>query len=472
MPYVQRKDLDNTSALITVGLTRDDLKPRIDAELKRFRGRAAIKGFRQGQAPMDYIKRMYGTAIFSDILNDMLTKELTAYLKESKLEILGQPLPAEHQQKYSFKIDHIEDEYAIGYEVGFVPPFDIQGLDAHQSFERLTVSDLDALAEKDLEYARKRMGKRSEVDDKIEENDMLKVAAVELEGDVPKANGWATTITIHVASVADEALKTEFLGKKKGDTVRFNIHHIENHKDEAKYRKYLLNLPEDDERAVGDWFEGVIEEVSRVGIADLDEEFFTSYFGDSVTNREEAIEALKNGVRGFYDVRANALLMRDFQARLMELNRFDLPETFLKRWLGTNNEELTAEQIEAEFPAFAENLRWSILRDRLKEQLAIYVSDAALRAAYAAKVRNYFQAELPDHIIDSTVDRLMQDEKDVENTRRDLETDILFEAIRAQVTVTEKAVPSEEFHQILDAVTKKAEQEQNADAALRETVEE
>ncbi len=472
MPYVQRTDLDNTSALITVGLTRDDLKPKIDAELKRFRNRSAIKGFRQGQAPMEYIKRMYGTAIFSEILNDMLTKELTAYLKESNLDVLGQPLPAENQNRYSFKIDNIEEEYAIGYEVGFVPPFEVQGLDGSQTFERLTVSDLEELAEKDLEYARKRMGKRSNPEDNIEENDILKIAAAELDGDTVKPDGWTTTMTIHVTNVTDETLKNEFLSKKKGDTARYNIRLLENHKDDAMYRKYLLNLPEDDDRAVGDWFEGTIEEVSRVGIADLDEEFFTNYFGGSVTNREEAIEALKNGVLGFYNVRSNALLMRDFQSRLMELNHFDLPNTFLKRWLGANNEELTAEQIDIEFPAFAENLRWSILRDRLKEQFAVGVSNEELRAAYAIKVRNYFQAELPDHIIDSSVDRLMQDEKDVENTRRDLETDKLFEAIRAQVAITDKAVPSEEFHQIMDAITKKAEQEQTADAALRETVEE
>ena len=84
-----------------------------------------------------------------------------------------------------------------------------------------------------------------------------------------------------------------------------------------------------------------------------------------------------------------------------------------------NNEGLRPEQIETEYPAFADNLRWSLLRDRMKEQFAIEVTPEELREEYANKVRQYFQADLPDHIINSSVDRLMQDEKEVEKSNQD-----------------------------------------------------
>ncbi|MBL7774626.1 MAG: hypothetical protein JNK89_01415 [Saprospiraceae bacterium] len=471
MPNVQRKDIDSTSALITVTLTKADLKPKIDSELKRIRNRATIKGFRHGQAPMEYIKRMFGTSVFGDSLNEMLSEHLYNYLRDSKLDVLGQPLPTENQQRYSFKIDQMEDEYAIEYEVGFVPLFDIQGLSKDQSYERLTVSNLNELAENDLEYARKRMGKRSNPETDIQEKDMLRIAARELDGAEIKAGGWETTITILVETISDAALKNDFLAAKKGDTLRFNARLLDMGDDEERFRKYILNLPENDDRTVGDSFEGLIEEVSRVEIADLDEEFFTNYFGGGVNNTEEALDQIKQGIVRFYDIRANALLMRAFQTRLLELNRFELPNAFLKRWLGLNNEELSPEKIEAEYPAFAENLRWSILRDRLKEQFGIEVTDEEVREEYVKKVRNYFQAQLPDHIIDSSVARLMENKKDVEETVRDLETDKLFQAIRNEVTITEKAIPSEEFHQILDAVTKKAESEQQEGIALGEAAE-
>lgn len=461
---VVRKDIDNASAILTVTVTRDELKPKLDAELKKFRTRAPIKGFRAGQAPMEFVKKLYGSSIFSDTLNELLSQRLYDYLRESKLDVLGQPLPTEDQRKFSFKISDPEPEYAVNYEVGFVPPFDIKGLDTSASYERLTVSNLDELAEEDLQYARKRMGKRSSPETEIQDNDIVRIVARELESETGsvKEGGWETTMTLFMKSVANEDLKAQLLQSKKGDTLRYNARTLENHEKEDMYRKYILNMEQDDNRVVGDWFEGVIEEVSRVEDADLDEAFYTGYFGEGkVGNKEEAMAELKKGIGQFYDVRSNALLMRAFQERLLAENPIELPEKFLKRWLNVSNEgKLSNEQIENEFPAFADNLRWTLLRDKIKEEAGIEVTNEEVYEEFARRVRNYFQVELPDHILQSSVERLMKEEKDVENAIRDLETDKIFQAIRARVSVTDKALPSEEFHKILDEVTKKAKNEE------------
>ena len=470
---VVRKDIDNCNAILTVTVTREVLKPKLDAELKKVRQRMPVKGFRPGQVPMDYLKKMYGTSIFSETLNDQFSEELVAYLRESQLNILGQPLPSEDQSmKYSLNISNPDPEYVIEYEIGFVPKFDIQGVDKSHTYERLTVSNLDELAEEDLQYARKRMGKRSNPTDGIEDNDILRIAAKELESETGgvKEDGWETSMTFFMKNIQDEAFKASLLKQKTGDTVRFNARLVENHDKEEMYRKYILSLPEDDQRVVGDWFEGVIEEVSRTGDADLDEEFFTGYFGAGVSSKEEAVEKLKEGILQFYDVRANAMLFRSLQERLLELNRLELPEKFLKRWLAvTNQGKLSAAQIEREFPAFADNLRWSIIRDDLMAEYGIEVSDADLQAEYGRRVRQYFQADLPDKIIASSVERLMKDEKEVEGTRRELESDKLLEAVRQQITIKDKVVSSEEFHKIVEEVTAKAKAEQEQSSGM-ETV--
>jgi len=463
---VVRKDIDNASAILTVTVTRDELKPKLDSELKKFRGRAPIKGFRPGQAPMEFVKKLYGSSIFSETLNDLLSQKLYDYLRESKLDVLGQPLPAEDQQKFSFKISDPEPEYAVNYEVGYVPAFEIKGLDNGAAYERLTVSNLDELAEEDLQYARKRMGKRSSPEDGIEDNDIVRIAAREQESETggDKAGGWETTMTIFMKSIANEDIKAQLLKSKKGDTLRFNARSLENHEKEEMHRKYILNLEESDTREVGDWFEGAIEEVSRVQDADLDEEFFKGYFGEGkVSNADEAKEQLKQGILQFYDVRSNAMLMRSFQERLLAENPVELPEKFLKRWLRFSNEnKLSDEQIENEFPAFAENLRWTLLRDKVKEMGNVEVTPEELHEEFARRVRSYFQVDLPDNILEGSIERLMQNEKDVEDARRDLETDKIFNVIRDKVTITDKAVPSEEFHKILDEITKKAQPDQQS----------
>ncbi len=473
---VVRKDIDNCSAILSVTITRDVLKPKLDAELKKVRQKMPIKGFRPGQVPMDHVKKLYGASIFTETLNELFSEALVAYLRESKINILGQPLPAEdQQQKFSINISNPDLEYAIDYEVGFVPKIEIQGIDKSHTYERLTVNNLDELAEEDLQYARKRVGKRSNPTDGIEENDIVKIAARELvsaEGEV-KEGGWESPMTFLVKNVKDEAFKSKLLSLKTGDSLRFNARSVENHEKEEIHRKYILALPEDDHREVGDWFEGTIEEVSRVADAELDQEFFDGYFGEGVSSKEEAIEKIKVGILQFYDIRSNALLFRSLQERLLELNKIPLPDKFLKRWLGvTNQGKLEPAQIEREYPAFSDNLRWSIIREDLMESFGVEVSDEELKEEYARRVRNYFQANLPAHILESSIERLMKDEKDVENTRRELESDKLLEAVRGEITLADKAVSSEEFHKIVEEATAKAKAEQSEDVALRTTLDE
>jgi len=239
------------------------------------------------------------------------------------------------------------------------------------------------------------------------------------------------------------------------------------------HRKYILALPDGDTREVGDWFEGEIEEVSRVADAELDQEFYDGYFGEGVSSKEEAMERLKTGIQQYYDVRSNAMLFRSLQERLLELNKFELPDKFLKRWLGvTNQGKLDADQIEREYPAFSDNLRWSIIRENLMERFEVEVTDAELKEEYAQRVRNYFKANLPDHVLESSIERLMKDEKDVEGTRRELEADKLLEAVRGQITLVDKAISSEEFHKIVEKVTAKAKGERTEDVGMRTTLDE
>ena len=155
---VVRKEIDNTSAVLTVTVPREIFKPKLDAELKKFRQKANLKGFRQGQAPLEFVKKMYGGNIFGEILNELLSQELYDYIRESGLQVLGQPLPTEDQERFNFKIDNPDPQYAVNYEVGFVPAFELKGLDKSASYDHLVVSNLDELAEDDLNYARKRMG--------------------------------------------------------------------------------------------------------------------------------------------------------------------------------------------------------------------------------------------------------------------------------------------------------------------------
>jgi trigger factor len=465
MPSVVRKDLDSTNAILTVNVLRDDIKPKIDSELKKFRQQAQIKGFRQGQAPMPFIKKMYGSNLLADSLQKMFSDELFSYVKESNLDLLGQPMPTEDQPRYSFNLDNMDEVYAINYEIGHIAPFDVKGLDGTLSFEQYKLSNVEQLAEEDLEFSLKRMGEKVNVFDNIEGNDIVKIEAKEIDGD-----GYENTFSVLIDAMPNNALKAELLTKKAGDAIRFNAKDVDKFTDESKYRKYILKLEVDDVRVVNDQFEGIIEEVSRVGKAELNEEFFEKYFNGQAKSKEEAIEILKNEVAAYYAVRTNALLMRDFQQRLMELNPISLPDAFLQRWLRATNEGVNEMVIDKEYPAFAENLSWTLVRDKIKVEYDIEVTREELQGHFANQVRAYFKMNLPDEMIISSVDRLMQDKEAVEKVKGEIETDKVFQAILGQMKITDKMVSSEELNKIIENISKVAQVEQGQDATLQEAL--
>jgi trigger factor len=460
MPTVTRQEIDSATCHLTVNVTREDLKPKLDSELKRFRQRATIKGFRPGQAPAHYVKSLYGSQIFYDLFNDMVSQELYAYIREQKIDALGQPMPvADQEKKYSFKIDNPDPLYEVTFEVGFVPAFDIKGLGQTETIERLKVSNLDSLAHDDLNHARRRMGERTTPENDIQENDMVRIDARELDDDQPKEGGWATEIVLLVKSIANEATRQDFLSKKLNDTVRFNVAELESNNSPTFIRKNLLNVPEGDDRQIGDVFEGKIIHVSRLAEAELNETFFNNYFGEGkVSDEASAIEALKSGIQDFYDKRSDAMMMRKIQERLMALNNFPLPDAFLRRWIkATNTGTLSDAEIEKDYAGFANNLRWTILRDRLKDQYEILVTNEAIEAAFTKKVQDYFGGNADPMLVKSLLPRIMGDKKQVEETEREIEYDLLFSALKAEFLTEERAVPSEDFHALLDNMQKEAD---------------
>ena len=479
MAKVVREDTDNLSAVLTITLTKEDYEPKLTAELNKYRKKAHIKGFRKGKTPMAFIKKMYGKSLMADVINELMQEELTNYIQENNLDILGQPIPTEDQELFDFDINQAND-YVFKVELGLAPQFEVTGVGSEDSYARHDVEVPDEMVEKDMTAARKRLGERNSVEDDIEENDMLTLNVEELEGEEIKENGWATTFSILVDQIPSEELKKEFSSKKKGDKIRFDIRDLEKDRDEAYIRKQLLHVDENDEDVeIGNHFEAVIDDVSRVAPAEINEDFLNKYFGEGrVKDEAEARELIRKDIKSYYDRQADSLLFRDFQDRLLEQNALELPETFLKKWLKVANEEATDELIEKEFDAFTRNLRWSLIRSKLVQKFDVQVTENELVEGFKDRVRGYFGGYGDELVILNTANRLMQDRQQVDNMYQELMTDKLFEAIKEASKIEDQKINAEAFDEVIKEAREKVEaaEEQlehgSEEAAVEESEEE
>jgi trigger factor len=463
MPTINSRTVSGNLLLVTVTLSREEIEARVNNDLKKFRTRANIRGFRQGQAPITYVKKMFGSSVLLEAFNDMMATELQNFLQNAGLNFLGQPLPTEGQQLKSLKLDQLEPEYTLEYEIGLMPDFEVLGLDADQHFDRLTLADVDELVEIEMDKALLQHGQRLHPEEDIQEKDMIHIKAKEVDGD------WETTLSTLVENIEDPELKAEMLRKKKGDSIRINARSLDGAMSETIYRKYILRIPEEDDRAVGDWFEGVIEEVTRTEKAALDEDFFQKKFNGAVSSAEEARSQIKEEILSYYDRQADALLNNAIRKRLLEINPVELPETFLKRWLELNNEgKLSRETIEREFPAFKKELIWSEISNKIEAKFQVEVTEEDIRAAFYDDVRQYLAGlTAVSHIIHQMVDRMMQNDEQVNKAYQDLHRKKIFQAVQGVVTIHEQPVSSEKFFEIVKEEAKKinAEREEVAETA-------
>ena len=83
-----------------------------------------MPGFRPGKVPVSVVKKMVGMSVLMDELGKKLNQELTQYIQEEKLQILGEPLPVEDKTSDEFDVN-CDKELEFTYEVGLAPEFEV-----------------------------------------------------------------------------------------------------------------------------------------------------------------------------------------------------------------------------------------------------------------------------------------------------------------------------------------------------------
>ena len=449
MPQVVRENIDNLNATITVTVERNDYESTFNNQLKEYRKKAPMKGFRKGKTPMSFIKKVYGQEVLVQVVNQTLQKELTDFLGQEEANYLGQPIPSEDQVAYDFSPQDLVD-FEFKFDIGLAPEFELLGAGEADTYPIYEVEIPTETIDTELENLLKSKGERLAVTEDIVDGDMIKVNAIELDGDAPKENGWGSTFSLLIDRIDSEEVKADLLKKKAGEEFDFNVHELEDGQSEEQAKKYLLNMSDEQiaEVEVGAQFRGTIEEVNRVVPAELNQDFFDKQFGEgTVSSEEEVREKIKEDILSHYNRQAESLLFRDIQDKLLDLNRanMDLPDAFMKRWLTYSDERNTPELVEVDYENFADSLRWTIIRNRVEQAHNIEVTEADVREGFASRVRSYMQGFGDETIIQSTVERLMQDQQQVENVVEEIRGDKVFQAIKEQVSLDPKKISVDDF---------------------------
>jgi len=443
------------SSQLTIVLETADYQPKYDADLKKQQKSANLKGFRKGKVPMSAVRKMFGKAILNEVINSKLQTAIGDYITENKIDILGNPLPAEDQQMFDFDPKELSD-YTFKFDLGLAPEVVVKGAKGEDSYDTYVVEFGEKEIDEEIENLLKRGGKQEEVEDSIEELDVVGCEITATQGE----ESWTGEITLMPDRLNDE-YKDALIGKKAGHEMSVNIYEVEKDAKEDYVQKYFLK---DAPEWVGRDFALVVKSVKRLIPATMDEEFLKQTFGaEDIKDEAGAREFLSKELSQYYEKQAGSITKRRSLEHLLDNNDYPLPEAFLKRWLVASNDDLTPEQVEEEFEGFTKNLKWTLIKSALAKDYDIQITPEQIKASMVSKFQaqfaQYGMGAMGGMDFNDIGDRMMQNQESVQKEYEELLAETVLDKTLENVTLVEQKIDVQAYKDIVAEL-----QENNAQA--------
>lgn len=447
-----KENIDDLNAVIRMTIEKSDYEQRVNDVLKNYQKKANMPGFRPGKVPAGLIKKMYGTAALVDEINKLVSENLSGYISENKLDILGEPLPSESQKTIDF--DN-QDSFEFAFDIALNPQLEVK-LSKREKIPYYTINITDDMVDGQVKSMTSRFGQNEKVD-VVSEQSMVKGAFVQVDESGAVVEGGIATedSVMSLAIVKDEDQKALLLGKKVGDEVTFDPAKAFPNATELSY---LLKITKEEAEKVSGQFRFTIQEVTEFKDPELNQDLFDKLFGPGVVaSEEEMIAKVRQNLESSLAMESDYKFSMDAREKLTSKVDVKLPEDFLKRWLkATNrdNKELNDEQLETEMPRFLEDLKWQLIKNEIirANEIKVENSDVLEYAKKSARIQfmQYGLSNIPDeHIENYAADML----KNQEQGRRFAEgaiNDKVMDFVKEAVKLETKELSRDEFNKLFD----------------------
>ncbi len=450
MATVTRENIGLLNDKLTVTVTKEDYLPAFEKALKHYAKSANIPGFRKGMVPAGMIKKMHGPAVYTEEVLRSIEKGLLDYLQQEKLDIFAQPLPGTDNDPGKLDMNSPAD-YTFNFEVGLKPSFELPDLN-QVSLVRYKIEPEKELVDDEVNRLVVRHGKMTEPEAVATDEDVLNVTFEESDADGNVVEDGIKKDNSLLLKYFAESFRPQLVGKKKEDSAVIQLDAAFDEKE----RDWLvsdLGLNKEDADALNKYFKLTITKIGLVEKRELNEEFFKEAFPDKeIKTEEEFRNEIKAGIQSALDGQARNYLHHELYHKLLDNSSIEFPETFLKRWMETGGESpKSQEQVEAEFPTFKDQLKWTLISDKIVKDNNIEVTPDEIRDHIAQEVMGYFGASgLQGDMswLGNYVDKLLQDKQQVESAYRRILSQKVFEKVESQVTPQEKPISREDFQKL------------------------
>lgn len=448
---VSLKNIDAVSGIVKLEIVKADYAEQVEKSLRNFRQKANVPGFRKGMVPMGMVKNMYGKHVLVEEVNKLVSDKLYNYIRESKLNILGEPMPNESEQQ-PINFDTQED-FEFCFDIAIAPEINIE-LSKNDKLPYYQVDIDEEMMSQQIDAYTSNFGTYDKVDE-VEEKDMVKGTVAELENGSPKEGGIVVEDAVLMpAYMKDEAEKAKFVGAKVNSVIVFNPNKAYEGA-EAEISSFLKVDKEAVAGITGD-FSFEITEITRHKNAELNQELFDKVFGEGVVNSEEEFKnKIKEALTDQFTPQSDYKFLLDAREVLVQkAGELKFADDMLKRWLVATNENTTAEKVEEDFPKIIEDLKYQLIKENLVKTNNLKVEDADIenfaKRVAQAQFAQYGMLSVPEEVLANYAKDMLKNKQTLQNIIDRAVEEKLAAWLKGQVELDVKEVSVDEFNKLFE----------------------
>ena len=440
---------DKVSGVLTFVIEEADYQEDVNAQLKKYRKQANIPGFRPGQAPMGMIKRQVGAQVKVDVINKLVGEKLYDYVKENKINMLGEPMP--HLGEEPVDLD-APAPYTLKFDIAVAPEFKVE-LSKDDKIAYYNIAVDDKLVDQQIEAFASRAGSYQKVDE-YQDNDMLKGDLRELNEDGSTKEGG---ITVSEASmlpsyITVEEQKALFNGAKVGDIITFNPKKA--YPTSNVEISSLLKISKEEAENVTADFSFQVTEISRYTKHAIDKELFDMVYGDGNVKDEADFRAkVVAGIQDQMNQNADFRLLQDVRTYVeSKIGEVKYADELMKRIMLATNKDKGAEYVDKNYEASIKELTWSLAKNQIVEALGIKIEDADVKAAAIDMTRmqfaQYGMNSVPEEYLTQYAEEMLKKPEQVDTFINIAVDRKLMVALKDVVTLETKEISFEDFQKL------------------------
>ena len=433
---IDLKKKNKELSVITLEISSQDYNDKVESILNDYKKKANVPGFRKGFVPLGMIKKQYELPVKVDEINKLVQSELSKYITENNLSILGNPIPSENDD-----IDWKKNDIILNFDVAHKPSFKlIYKLKKPITHYQILADDL--MIKNQIESYQSQYGKLISVS-KIEDNVNVIGNFSSEELDFKKEANF-------LASQLSKTTFKKFLKLKVGQEIKINPKEVFDDKDDLNK---VTGLDENSLNKINE-ISFKLQELNKNQKAEANEDLFKKvYPNDSIKNLKDFKSKIKTDIEKQFINQSDQKFLNDVTEAVIDSSKINLPKDFLKRLMKLNSKEsLNDEELEKEYLNSEKGIKYQLIEEKIINENDIKINIDTIKEFATNMIKNqmaaYGQNNPDEKELNSILQRIMSNQDEVKRISNQIISEKLLLIYKEKVNKKIKKVSYEEYIEI------------------------